>query len=68
MVIIDEFIFKENDKFIVDLEKWKNKDISFEHGDMVRFKYEGIKYIGTLSKIGKTENIFEFVSVKEISK
>ena len=68
MVIIDEFLIKENDSFIVDLEEWKNGDISFEHGDMVRFKYEGIKYIGTLCKMGKDGHIFELVNVKEISK
>jgi len=67
MISIDDFLVKENGKFIVDLEEWKNGDgVSFEDGDMVRFKHEGKKYIGTLSKIGKEENLFELVKVKEL--
>lgn len=69
MISIDEFLVKENGKFIVDLEEWENGDgISFEDGDSVRFNYEGKKYIGTLHKLGKDENIFEMVKVKELSK
>jgi hypothetical protein len=67
MISIDEFLIKENSKFIADLEEWKNEDgVSFEDGDMVRFKHEGKKYIGTLSKIGKEQNLFELIKVKEL--
>lgn len=66
MISIDEFLIKENGEFMVDLEEWKNGDISFEDGDMVRFKHQEKKYIGTLSKIGKEENLFKLVKVKEL--
>ena len=66
MISIDEFLIKENGEFLVDLEEWKNGDVSFEDGDMVRFKYEGKKYIGTLSKVGKEENLFKLVKVREL--
>ena len=67
MINIDDFLVKENGTFIADLEEWKNGDgISFEDGDMVRFKYEDKKYIGTLNKIGKEEYIFELIKVKEV--
>jgi hypothetical protein len=66
MINIDDFLVKENDRFIVDLENWGSIDISFEDGDRVRFKYDGKKYIGTLSKIGKDENLYEMIDLKEL--
>jgi hypothetical protein len=69
MVKIDDFIVKENEKFFVDFEEWKNGNgISYEDGDRIRFTFEGIKYIGNLVKIGRDENLFEINNVKEISK
>lgn len=68
MISIDNFLIKENGKFLVDLEEWKNGDgISFEQGDRVKFSYENKRYIGTLNKISKEENLFEMVDLKELS-
>lgn len=69
MIKIDDFIVKENGKFFVDFEEWKNGNgISYEDGDRIRFAFEGKKYIGNLVKIGRDENLFEIKDVKEISK
>jgi hypothetical protein len=69
MVKIDDFIVKENGRFFVDFEEWKNGNgISYEDGDLVRFTFDTVKYIGTLIKQGKEENIFEIKNIREISK
>lgn len=68
MLNIDKFLIKENDRFFLDLEEWKNDtDISIEDGDMIRFSFENKKYIGTVKKIGSLqESLFEFINVKEV--
>jgi hypothetical protein len=68
MLNIDKFVIKENGRFFLDLEEWKNDtDISVEDGDMIRFSFENKKYIGTIRKIGSLkESLFEFINVKEV--
>jgi hypothetical protein len=66
MISIDKFLIEENGEFMVDLEEWKNGDISFEDGDMVRFNHKRKKYIGILSKVGKEENLFKLIKVKAL--
>ena len=69
MVKIDDFIIKENDRFFVDFEEWKNGNgVSFEDGDLIRFTFDNVKYIGTLVKQGKEENIFEIKKIREVLK
>ncbi|NBO98730.1 MAG: hypothetical protein EBU90_01200 [Proteobacteria bacterium] len=68
MFNIDKFVIKENGRFFLDLEEWKNDtDISIEDGDMIKFSFESKRYIGTVKKIGSAqESLFEFCNVKEI--
>ena len=68
MFNIYKFVIKENGRFFLDLEEWKNdSDISIEDGDMIKFLFENKRYIGTVKKIGSLqESLFEFCNLKEI--
>jgi len=69
MVKIDDFIIKENGRFFVDFEEWKNGNgVYYEDGDLIRFTFDRVKYIGTLVKQGKEENIFEIKKIREVLK
>jgi hypothetical protein len=57
MLIIDSFIIKEGNIFYFDMEDYNSKsDINIEEGDIIRFKYDGIKYIGKVDVIGSKKN------------
>lgn len=69
MLKLDEFVVKENDKFFIDFQEYKNKDgISYEDGDMIKFTFDNIKYIGTLFKMNNDESFFEIKKIKELGK
>jgi hypothetical protein len=57
MLSFDSFIVKEGDTFYFDLEDYNSKsDINIEYGDIIRFKYDGIKYTGKVDVIGSKKN------------
>lgn len=63
MINLSKYIFNENGKFYFDPENYSNDiedelSISFEHGDMIRWEWEGQKLYGTLRVENKNLNLF----------
>ena len=54
MINIEPFIVKDGNNFYVDLELYhqSNKDIFIEEGDMLKFNYEGKRYIANVLNTG----------------
>jgi hypothetical protein len=57
MLNIDSFIVKEGNTFYFDLEEYNTKtDVIVEESDIVKFTYEGVKYMGKVCTIGSKKN------------
>jgi G:T-mismatch repair DNA endonuclease (very short patch repair protein) len=57
MLNIDSFIVKEGNTFYFDLEEYNTKtDVIIEESDIVKFTYEGVRYIGKVCTIGTKKN------------
>jgi hypothetical protein len=57
MLSVDNFIVKDGNMFYLDLEEYNAKsDLSIEESDIVKFTYDGIKYIGKVCTIGSRKN------------
>jgi hypothetical protein len=60
---LSSYVFLENDRFFLDLEGAENivTDIQWGHGDLIKFQFQGVTYMGILKQKG--ENFFE-ISLK----
>jgi hypothetical protein len=69
MLKIDNFITMEDGIFYVDLDSYNEQaDIKFGDGDMVRFVFDGIKYIGTIVNNGGGKlGIYHIEKIKKLS-
>jgi hypothetical protein len=69
MLKIDSFITKEGNIFYVDLDGYNEQaDVKFGDGDMVRFVFDDIKYIGTIVNNGGAKlGIYQIEKIKKLS-
>jgi len=69
MLKIDSFITKEDRIFYVDLDGYNEQtDVKFGDGDMVRFVFDDVKYIGTIVNNGGGKlGIYQIEKIKKIS-
>jgi hypothetical protein len=57
MLNIDSFIAKDGNTFYFDLEEYNSKtDLLIEESDIVKFTYEGVKYMGKVCSVGTKKN------------
>jgi hypothetical protein len=69
MLKLDSFITKEDRIFYVDLDGYNEQtDVKFGDGDMVRFVFDDVKYIGTIVNNGGGKlGIYHIEKIKKIS-
>jgi hypothetical protein len=69
MLKLDSFITKEDRIFYVDLDGYNEQtDVKFGDGDMVRFVFDDVKYIGTIVNNGGGKlGIYQIEKIKKIS-
>jgi hypothetical protein len=66
MLNVDKYITKEGNRFFIDVEGWRNGlEVGIEEGDVIRFKYDDIKYMGRVVKFGSESDLFELINVRE---
>jgi len=63
-MIFDKFVVKKNKSFFIDLNEI-DFDITFEFGDLIKFKYDGIIYLGKID-LKVEDDVFLIKVVKEI--
>jgi hypothetical protein len=71
---ISKYVYRESDDnnvFYADFEDYETGIVhsgDYESGDMVKFIFEDVKYIGTLRECGSTtDGLFEVVNVRVCS-
>jgi hypothetical protein len=69
MFKIDDYITKEGDRFFVDIEdRKKGPEVGIEQGDIIKFTYEGKRYISKVIKFGSEPGLFELINVRSVVK
>ena len=64
MINYTPFIVKDGDIFYFDVEEYNKKsDIVIEHGDIIKFTYDGQKNIAKALNIGSEKNKFYILEV-----
>jgi hypothetical protein len=69
MLKIDNFITLEESIFYVDLDSYNEQtDVKFGDGDMVKFVFDDVKYIGTIVNNGGGKlGIYHIEKYKKLS-
>ena len=63
----DEFVFKKNGNFFLGLEESQyGNSVSFQDGDMIKFNYQGKRYLGYAKILNYDDFVFELLDVTEI--
>ena len=65
MINLSDFIYKDGNQFYLDLEKYDGEDcmyldrsLRFEHGDNIKWVWEGNKMFGVLKELGQNGELF----------
>lgn len=71
MINLSNFIFKDGNKFYFDPENYTNDEagnpqLTFEDGDMIKWKWEGSTMVGTLRSENRNVNLFVLEKVTTI--
>jgi hypothetical protein len=64
MLNFNPFIVKENDVFYFDVEEYNSKsDLPIEETDLIRFEYEGERYLAKVVSINGKKNDFFMLEI-----
>ena len=64
--ILEDYLVWEDGTFYLDLSDLPApmvEGISYEQGDKIRWKWDGVKYFGTLQLVGSTPGLFRLLVV-----